>query len=223
VWSYFGAVWLLVLLAFLLGVLLSWLFWVRPLQRQRGAEPATGARRPPGPGHAAPAQDAPAQDAPAQDAPAQDAPDGPAAEQAGAYDLAEPDADAGLGILTDRGVEEAPAEPALDAENPWDWAFTEGGGWQRENPALEGSEQAPFGPGSAQPSQDGSAPSAQFTVKARTSSMVFHTSDSPFYENLRPQVWFTDPETATRAGFTDWERPAEAGAEQYGEDGAPPG
>lgn len=70
-----------------------------------------------------------------------------------------------------------------------------------------GSPAGPFGPGSALPLADGSAPSTQFRVKARTSSMVFHTESSPFYERLEPQVWFRDPQDAQRAGFTSWERP----------------
>jgi hypothetical protein len=65
----------------------------------------------------------------------------------------------------------------------------------------------PFGPGSALPNPDGSAPSPDFHIKARTSSMVFHTESSPFYERLEPQVWFRDAEEAQRAGFTSWERP----------------
>jgi hypothetical protein len=74
-------------------------------------------------------------------------------------------------------------------------------------PDPDGSPAGPFGPGSALPLADGSAPSTQFRVKARTSSMVFHTESSPFYERLEPQVWFRDPQDAQRAGFTSWERP----------------
>ncbi|HEY4017078.1 MAG TPA: hypothetical protein VGM75_00230 [Pseudonocardiaceae bacterium] len=70
-----------------------------------------------------------------------------------------------------------------------------------------GWQTGPFGPGSALPLPDGSAPSPQFRVKARTSSMVFHTESSPFYDRLEPQVWFTSQEDAQRAGFTSWERP----------------
>jgi hypothetical protein len=65
----------------------------------------------------------------------------------------------------------------------------------------------PFGPGSALPLPDGRAPSPEFRIKARTSSMVFHTESSPFYERLEPQVWFRDQQDAQRAGFTSWERP----------------
>lgn len=70
-----------------------------------------------------------------------------------------------------------------------------------------GWQSGPFGPGSALPLPDGSAPAPQFRVKARTSSMVFHTESSPFYERLEPQVWFASQEDAQRAGFTSWERP----------------
>lgn len=77
-------------------------------------------------------------------------------------------------------------------------------------PAPEGTGNVapgPFGPGSALPLPDGSAPAPEFRIKARTSSMVFHTESSPFYERLEPQVWFRDQEDAKRAGFTSWERP----------------
>jgi hypothetical protein len=65
----------------------------------------------------------------------------------------------------------------------------------------------PFGPGSAHPLADGQSPSPDFTIKARTSSRVFHTESSPFYGRLLPQVWFRTPEDAENAGFTSWERP----------------
>ena len=87
---------------------------------------------------------------------------------------------------------------------------------EQESAAPSGSAGAPgwqvgpFGPGSALPLPDGSAPSPQFRVKARTSSMVFHTDASPFYERLEPQVWFRNADDARRAGFTSWERPRTA-------------
>lgn len=86
-----------------------------------------------------------------------------------------------------------PAPPA-EAESP-------------EPPSAPAWRMGPFGPGSALPLPGGSAPSPQFRVKARTSSMVFHTESSPFYERLEPQVWFRSVEDAQRAGFTSWDRP----------------
>ncbi|MGH3627050.1 MAG: hypothetical protein ACRDRL_06360, partial [Sciscionella sp.] len=67
----------------------------------------------------------------------------------------------------------------------------------------------PFGQGSALPAPDGSAPSTEFTVKARTSSMVYHTAESPFFDRLLPQVWFRSPAEAAAAGFTNWEHPTQ--------------
>jgi hypothetical protein len=194
-WAYFGAVWVLVLAAFLLGVLLAWLFWVRPLRKLVDERARTRQA-------AVPAESA--------------VPRARAGSVDGTgYEPAYSD-DAGLAILADRGADEAQGEPVGAPEYPWDWAFTEGG-WERTNPEPgpgETSAEAPFGSESALPAEDGSAPSAEFTVKARTSSMVFHTRESPFYENLVPQVWFTDPEAAVHAGFTDWERPNDWDAER---------
>jgi hypothetical protein len=78
---------------------------------------------------------------------------------------------------------------------------------ETSGPVHQDNGEGPFGPGSALPKPDGSAPSPRFQVKARTSSMVFHTSSSPFFDRLEPQVWFRSPEDAQRAGFTSWERP----------------
>lgn len=74
-------------------------------------------------------------------------------------------------------------------------------------PSAEEPPAGPFGPGSALSRVDGGSPSPEFEIKARTSSMVFHTPNSPFYERLLPQVWFRTEEDAKRAGFTSWERP----------------
>jgi hypothetical protein len=107
------------------------------------------------------------------------------------------------GDLTDEPA--PPAGPGFNQGGPNHGGPNLGGfnhGGQGGDPQM-----GPFGPGSALPLPDGSAPSPQFTVKARTSSMVFHTESSPFYDRLEPQVWFRDPADAQRAGFTSWERP----------------
>lgn len=62
----------------------------------------------------------------------------------------------------------------------------------------------PYGPGSANPLPDGSAPSEEFTVKGNTSSKLFHTNESPYYGRTKAKVWFKTPEDAKRAGFTAW-------------------
>lgn len=61
-----------------------------------------------------------------------------------------------------------------------------------------------YGPGSAEPLADGSAPGAAYTVKGNVESMRFHGPESPYYNRTTAEVWFTDPDAARRAGFTPW-------------------
>jgi len=63
-------------------------------------------------------------------------------------------------------------------------------------------------PNSAEPTADGSAPSAEYTVKGNADSMLFHTIDSPYYRRTRAEVWFRTPGDAEAAGFTAWNRKA---------------
>jgi hypothetical protein len=69
-------------------------------------------------------------------------------------------------------------------------------------PAVNPKE--PYGPGSAAPLADGSAPSAEFTIKGNASSMLFHPPSSPYYERTKPEAWFRTAEDAEQAGFTEW-------------------
>ncbi|MDQ3405821.1 MAG: hypothetical protein M3548_20905 [Actinomycetota bacterium] len=73
-------------------------------------------------------------------------------------------------------------------------------------PQQATSPDAPFGPGSAVPRKDGSAPSDEYTVKGNADSMLFHTTDSPYYPRTIAEVWFKTPADAERAGFTAWNR-----------------
>lgn len=61
---------------------------------------------------------------------------------------------------------------------------------------------APFGPGSAAPLADGSAPGPEFTIKGNTGSRLFHPPSSPYYRRTRAEVWFRTAEDALAAGFT---------------------
>ncbi|MGH3625132.1 MAG: hypothetical protein ACRDQ5_25645 [Sciscionella sp.] len=123
-------------------------------------------------------------------------------------------------------------EPAIEESIAWEPAWSDERNRSMFEPALQPQDEAttaedadeqpsagqpmgPFGPGSALPKPDGSAPSPEFQVKARTSSMVFHTTSSPFYDRLLPQVWFHTPEDAMRAGFTSWERPEGTWGERH--------
>ena len=74
--------------------------------------------------------------------------------------------------------------------------------------AVAGSDQPVPGPwrGSARPLADGSAPNADYTIKGDEDSMLFHTVDSPHYQQTRAEVWFQRHEDAEAAGFTSWTR-----------------
>ncbi len=58
----------------------------------------------------------------------------------------------------------------------------------------------PYGPDSAAPLEDGSAPEG-FTVKGNEDSKLYHTTDSPSYEATVAEVWFRTAEAAEAAGF----------------------
>jgi hypothetical protein len=65
--------------------------------------------------------------------------------------------------------------------------------------------EAAYGPGSAEPLEDGSGP-AGWEIKGNAGSMLFHTPDSPSYDAVRAEVWFESEETARSAGFAHWDR-----------------
>jgi hypothetical protein len=69
---------------------------------------------------------------------------------------------------------------------------------------AESAPGAPYGPGSAAPLPDGSAPGPEYTIKGNAGSMLFHTPESPYYGRTKAEAWFSSPEAATRAGFTEW-------------------
>lgn len=69
-----------------------------------------------------------------------------------------------------------------------------------ETPAVT---DAPYGPGSARAGDDGSGPSG-WPVKGNEDSKLYHTPDSPSYEQTRAEVWFKDEEAAAQAGFSPW-------------------
>lgn len=65
--------------------------------------------------------------------------------------------------------------------------------------------EGPFGAGSADPMQDGSAPGAAYTIKGDLGAKTFYTRESPDYEAAPAGVWFSDVATAREAGFTAWD------------------
>lgn len=68
----------------------------------------------------------------------------------------------------------------------------------------EGLPAGPFGPGSAEPQEDGSSPGAAYTIKGNTGSMLFHAPDSPYYERTKAEAWFATEDAARAAGFASW-------------------
>ncbi len=63
----------------------------------------------------------------------------------------------------------------------------------------------PFGVGSARSGAGGSGPEG-WAIKGNEDSMLYHTVDSPSYEETIAEVWFRDEETAVKAGFGPWHK-----------------
>jgi small subunit ribosomal protein S2 len=93
----------------------------------------------------------------------------------------EVDTSAPAGVDADVAVAEATAEGVADT-------------------AADGG----FGPDSAAPLGDGSAPEG-FEVKGNKSSMKFHAPSSPWYGRTNADVWFRSVEAAESAGFANAE------------------
>lgn len=62
------------------------------------------------------------------------------------------------------------------------------------------TDEAPYGPGSHAPLEDGSQPDG-FPIKGNADSMLYHVPDSAFYERTVAEVWFATAEDAEKAGF----------------------
>ena len=75
----------------------------------------------------------------------------------------------------------------------------------QEPDSTTGFVESSFGPGSAEPLEDGTGP-AGWEVKGNSGSMLFHTPDSPSYDAVRAEVWFENEEAARNAGFAHWDR-----------------
>jgi len=74
-----------------------------------------------------------------------------------------------------------------------------------EEPAtLVSVPEGQFGPGSADPLDDGSAP-AGFSIKGNADSMLYHTDQSPYYGRTKAEVWFNTEAAARAAGFVRWD------------------
>jgi small subunit ribosomal protein S2 len=123
--------------------------------------------------------DAPAAEAPAAEAPAAEAP----AAEAPAAEATEASAEAAT-TAPETVETQAVAETTAPAD----------GG---------------FGPDSAAPLADGSAPEG-FEIKGNQNSMKFHAPSSPWYARTNAEVWFRTAEAAEAAGFANAESSSEA-------------
>jgi large subunit ribosomal protein L22 len=72
---------------------------------------------------------------------------------------------------------------------------------------------APYGPGSAAPLEDGSAPEG-FDIKGNADSMLYHVPDSRYYKATKAEVYFATVEDAEGAGFA---APGSGDSEEEGE------
>jgi large subunit ribosomal protein L4 len=71
---------------------------------------------------------------------------------------------------------------------------------QAEQPAE--AADGGYGPDSAAPNADGSAPEG-FLIKGNTNSMKFHAPEGRWYEQTEAEVWFRDAAAAEAAGFVE--------------------
>ncbi|BBZ77666.1 hypothetical protein MANY_30030 [Mycolicibacterium anyangense] len=67
-----------------------------------------------------------------------------------------------------------------------------------------GDFEEPYGKGSARVTAGAAAPSG-FDIKGNEDSMLYHTVESPWYEQTIAELWFADESTAQAAGFDRWD------------------
>jgi hypothetical protein len=58
-------------------------------------------------------------------------------------------------------------------------------------------------PGALRALADGSSPDADYTVKGKVATKVFHTPGGAYYTRTRADVWFRTADDARAAGFTE--------------------
>jgi large subunit ribosomal protein L22 len=75
--------------------------------------------------------------------------------------------------------------------------------------ATEVDEALELPAGAAAPLDDGSQPEG-FPIKGNADSMLYHTPDSPHYEQTVPEIWFATEDDAEAAGYAKPKRQQEA-------------
>ena len=69
-----------------------------------------------------------------------------------------------------------------------------------DDDAVDLDETGPYGPGSAEPLEDGSGPEG-YDIKGNEDSMLYHVPGSRYYDATRAEVYFATAEDAESAGF----------------------
>jgi hypothetical protein len=97
-----------------------------------------------------------------------------------------------------------------------------GGAGDSETTKISAVGEEPYGAGSVRLARGASAPSG-YTIKGNEDSMLYHSPESPSYEQTIAEVWFREESVAQRAGFTRWDhgRAVAGGAAKLAE--VPPG
>jgi len=117
-------------------------------------------------------------------------------------------ADDAAGASPDEAMSDAVETPheATDPDHPADVVSLTG---ETEAPttADEAASKSTYGPGSALPLAGGASPDPAYTIKGNADSMLFHTTESPWFNRTIAEVWFTDERAAEAAGFRHWRAP----------------
>jgi len=68
-------------------------------------------------------------------------------------------------------------------------------------------EEPPVAEPEAEPEAEAEAEAEapQGTIKGNAATMLFHTTESPFYGRTRADVWFVTEDEARAAGYTRWD------------------
>jgi len=74
------------------------------------------------------------------------------------------------------------------------------------------ADESPYGAGSVRLAAAGKLGPSGYTIKGNEDSMLYHTTESPFYDVTDAEVWFKEPSHAEAAGFTRWDLVGGSGA-----------
>ncbi len=71
---------------------------------------------------------------------------------------------------------------------------------------IEIADTEPFGAGSVRLAEASRTGPPGYAIKGNEDSMLYHTTESPSYEQTIAEVWFSKPADAERAGFGRWDQ-----------------